>query len=226
MELVWKERGSVVKSRTGSRGTHWNRRKGQQAKLPHQGLIIQGWRGEGWGWGRESCCAGWNDGIPEGERVAWSSWWIVGIWRGGTEPFCCHFVLVIVPVVTKLFSSEAAWAERTKGYCGKSKLCLNTSELSLARKREAKSWLCLWGGNEMWFGGWGRGRIGYLTYLTIVFVKTVHAYHKEFKSFWVMEMSLLVLSLTSSRTLGIRQPTRSRVGPSQLFSLSPSLPLS
>ena len=40
--LVWKERGSVVRSRTGSRGTHWSRKKASQPSCLTKALSSWG----------------------------------------------------------------------------------------------------------------------------------------------------------------------------------------
>ena len=98
--LVWKERGSVVRSRTGSRGTHWSRKKASQPSCLTKALSS--WGGGVW-LGKVKLCRV----KPEEEGVGQllvTSWDL----RGGREPFYCHLVLVVVPLTKKLFSSEAA----------------------------------------------------------------------------------------------------------------------
>lgn len=131
--LVWKERGSVVRSRTGSRGTHWSRRKASQPSCLTK--ASSSWGG---GWGRWSCCAGWNHGTPEEEGVAPAP--------GDKLGFERRQGAILLPFSScggspyeKAFLKWGSLRGEGKSTVVNQSCVLTLPKLSLARKREAKS---------------------------------------------------------------------------------------
>lgn len=76
--LVWKERGSVVRSRTGSGGTHWSRTKASQPSCLTKASSSWGGRVR---LGKVKLLCRVKSWSTRGGRGGPSSWWQVGIWE-------------------------------------------------------------------------------------------------------------------------------------------------